>query len=118
MITFSEIELAPTHKKREGRDIFKVVKPIEVRLNGSYLCIIEAGYESDGASMPWFANVKWKSWGRHSGAALLHDHLLETTELPKWQVDVLFYIALRSLGVPALEATLFWMAVRTKRERL
>lgn len=118
MLTFSEIMLAPTDQFREGRRLYSVVKPIEVRLNGSYLCVIEKGFLSDGASIPKFVRGKWGSWGRHSGAALLHDHLLETTDKPKWLVDVLFYIALRSSGVPALEASIFYLAVRLKRSRL
>lgn len=117
MISFSEIKLAPTHKKRGGRQVYKVMEPIEVRLNGSYLCIIEKDFETDGASIPRFLHSKWKPLGRHTPAAVLHDHLLETTALPKWQVDVLFYIALRDCGVPALEASLFWFAVRLKRDR-
>lgn len=117
MIQFSEVIIEPTNKKRDGRRLYRVVKPIEVRLNGSFLCIIEEGFESDGASIPFFASFKWKSWGRHSAAAILHDHLLETSDHTKWLVDILFYLALRSLGVPALEAHIFYFAVRLKREK-
>lgn len=117
IISFSEIQLTPTNRKKRGRDIFIVAKDIDVRLNGSFLCRIERGFESDGASMPALVRAKWTSWGKYAGPALLHDHLLTTTDKPKWLCDVLFYVALRCNGVSALEAGVFWLAVRVKRAR-
>ncbi len=92
-----------------------MVNDIEVRLNGSFLCVIEAGFVSDGASIPRIFCSRYASWGKYAGPALLHDHLLSTSTHKKWIIDWLFYGALRSEGAPDLEAALFWLAVRAKR---
>lgn len=111
MITFTEIETAPL-----APPMRRVIRPVEVRLNGSYLCQIEAGYVSDGLSRPWWVFWKWGRWtAKYQAAALLHDHLLDTSPHPKWVIDWLFMGALRASGVSALEAGIFWLAVRTRR---
>jgi hypothetical protein len=115
MITFSEVVLRPLKEKDRGLNRFQVVHDVEVRLNGSFLCVIEAGFVSDGASIPKLLRARYASWGKYAGSALLHDHLLVTSPHPKWLIDWLFYGALRAEGVPALEAAIFWLAVRFKR---
>lgn len=115
MIAFSEVVLRPLKEKERGRDRFEVVRDIDVRINGSFLCVIEAGFVSDGASIPRLVRGRYASWGKYAGPALLHDHLLATSKQPRWVIDWLFYGALRAEGVPALEAALFWLAVRGKR---
>ena len=51
----------------------------------------------------------------YRAAALLHDRMLDAAEHPKWVIDWLFMGALRASGVSALEAGIFWLAVRTRR---
>jgi len=110
MITVSPIKTAPAEWPMR-----RVVDPIEVRLNGSFLCVIEAGYVSDGLSRPWWVFWKWGRWtAKYQAAALLHDHLLDTSPHPKWVIDWLFMGALRAAGVSALEAGIFWLGVRTR----
>lgn len=128
MITFGRLELEPTWLPGpRGRRLYRVAKDCEVRLNGSFLCVIERGFLTDKTSWPW--QMLWLCWiatvrrwvrdrrGRYTQAAVLHDHLLKTTRRPKWQVDLLYKAALRATGVSALEAWLFGSAVRVRRRR-
>lgn len=75
---------------------------------------IPAGFETDGASVPWFARWLFDPWGRVGLAAVLHDYLLTVLGLAKWDADLAFLHALRSQGVPAFQATLFYFAVRLR----
>ena len=94
----------------------EVVEPGHATLNGHPLCTFEAGYRSDGLSRPWWMFWKWRRFdARYRDAALLHDYLLDTSDLPKWVIDWLFMGALRASGVSALEAGIFWLAVRTRK---
>jgi len=115
LITFSEVVLRPLKEKEWGRDRFKVAHDIEVRINGAPLWLIEAGFVSDGASIPKLLRARYASWGKYAGPSLMHDHMLLAAMHPKWLIDWLFYGALRAEGVPALEAAIFWLAVRFKR---
>jgi hypothetical protein len=120
VITFEEITMAPTGEHIQcgpfaKRELKQVVNDVQVRLNGSYLTVIPAGFKSDGMSLPWW-QITWDDpWHyRYIAAALLHDWLL-TQDLEKHFVDWLFEGALLSFGVPALEVWIFKNAVRTKR---
>lgn len=89
-----------------------------MKLAGHDLLTIPEGYVSDGLSRQWWMPSKWGRWRqKYARAACLHDYLLTDTDWPKWQVDWLFMGALRACGVSALEAGLFWLAVRTRRRR-
>lgn len=103
----------------------RVASDVTVRLRGSYLTVIEQGFLTDLMSWPferllrrvlpqWFTREKFE---KYKTAAVIHDHLIKTTDWPKWQVDELFHIALRASSVSALEAMIFKLAVRTKRKR-
>ena len=94
----------------------EVVAACPVSLNGHPLCTIPAGYRSDGLSRRGWMPRRWGRFSpRYRAAALLHDYLLDEAWLTKAEIDWLFMGALRSTGVAALEAGLFWLAVRTRR---
>lgn len=76
---------------------------------------IPAGFTTDGASRPWWAARLIEPWGRAGMAPVWHDYLLTLPRVPKWQADLLFLYALRSVGVPALLAHLLYFAVRLRR---
>lgn len=93
-------------------------RPLAVSISGTVLFTIPAGFETDGLSRQWWMPAKWGRWHpKYLRAAILHDYLLSDPERPKWQADWLFMGALRADGVSALEAGLFWLAVRTRRPR-
>lgn len=72
--------------------------------------------DTDLASIPrvigWFAN----SYGRHTLAALLHDHLVRNGDkldpkVKRHEADDVFLHALDELGVPFVRARIMWAAV-------
>lgn len=71
---------------------------------------------TDLTSVPWFLRWFVPAYGRHSLAALLHDHLIEngrrlTPPISRVQADDIFLAALRDLEVPLLRRWIMWAAV-------
>lgn len=74
---------------------------------------------TDFASVPWFLRWFVPAYGRHSLAALLHDHLVENGErlnppVSRVRADEIFLGALEDLGVPLLRRHLMSAAVNLK----
>lgn len=112
-----------TSRTEHGRAVWRVVEDITVKFvlipqeltgSASYF-VIPAGFETDGASIPWWARWKFDPWGRVGLAAVLHDYLLAIPQVAKWDADIAFLHALRSQGAPAFMSTLFFFAVRLRR---
>lgn len=112
-----------TNRTEHGRAVWRVVEPIVLRfslvppavIDTARYFVIPAGFETDGASIPWWARWKFDPWGRVGLSAVLHDYLLSLPTMPKWEADLAFLAALRSQGVPAFMSTLFYFAVRLRR---
>ena len=111
-----------TDRCNHGRAVWRVAEPIAVDfmlvpavVGTNRYFAIPAGFETDGASIPWWARWKFDPWGRVGLAAVLHDYLLTLPTVRKWEADLAFLAALRSQGVPAFMATLFYFAVRLRR---
>ncbi len=71
---------------------------------------------TDLASVPWFLRWFVPAYGRHSLAALLHDHLIEngstlTPPVSRVEADDVFSAALRDLDVPLVRRHLMRAAV-------
>lgn len=123
MITFppeDRIRLVPLAEDEAGRGLFRLAADVSVyaRVGNRrrfVLDIIRKGALTDGASVPGLLRAWFDPWGRGATAYLWHDDLLRRTDVPKWEADLLFLYALRSLGVPAFRATLMYFAVRTRR---
>lgn len=123
MISFPPSErilLNPLHDSEGGRGLFRTAVSIPVYMTrplGSVVSwvVIPANFVTDGASIPRWARPFFDPWGRVGLAALLHDYLLTIDSLTKWQADTQFFYALRSLGVPAFQATVMFFAVRFRR---
>lgn len=100
--------------------------------DGKIRVVVETNYSTDLASIPkWFWNpIKlfgitvfkgWKPWGKWARAATKHDWLYahpytskdwvygEPQKLTRWQVDWLFYRAMRSDRVDRATAIVFWL---------
>lgn len=112
-----------TSRTEHGRAVWRVFEHIVVQftivpppvIDMPRYFIIPAGFETDGASIPWWARWKFDPWGRVGLSAVLHDYLLSLPTVSKWDADLAFLAALRSQGVPAFMATLFYFAVRLRR---
>ena len=114
-----------TTRTQHGRAVWRVAEPIILHyslvppavVDVARYFIIPAGFETDGASIPWWARWKFDPWGRVGLSAVLHDYFLSLPAMPKWEADLAFLAALRSEGVPAFQATVMYFAVRLRRSR-
>lgn len=123
MISFppdDKIRLNPLPEDEAGRGLFRGAGNVSVYAQiGSrrrfVLDVIRKGALTDGASIPRLLRAWLDPWGRGAPAYIWHDDLIERPDVPKWEADLLFLYALRSLGVPAFRATMMYFAVRTRR---
>lgn len=99
--------------ERRGLGLVEVVAPVVVRV-GERLFTIEPGFVSDASSVPWWARWKIDPRGRRAIPGIFHDWLLRERLFTKRAIDWLFMGALHAEGVADLEATLMFLAVRTK----
>lgn len=122
MIRFSRALFEWSDQLESRRAVALLAEPglsVTIELPGqsdpAKLMHIPAGSASDGASRPWLTAFLLEPWGRAGLAPVLHDELLRHTDIPKWEADLLFLYALRSVGVPAFLATILYFAVRMRR---
>lgn len=111
-----------TDRVEGGRAVWRLLDPIGISVvkpdlvaGVSEYLTIPSGFETDGASIPFWARWKFDPWGRVGLSAVLHDYLLTLPDVAKWDADLAFLHALRSQGLPALMSTLFYFAVRLRR---
>ncbi len=95
------------------------------------------GFETDLASIPWYARWGMKTWGRHTNAAVIHDYLyrggkirtgpdnvypksvhrtVNTLDIPlptRKQADQIMLEAMLVMEVPAWKAKTIYRALRT-----
>lgn len=108
--------LTPAPLERNGQGVFIVKDPIVVTV-GFRPFIIPSGFETDGATIPFWARWIFNAWGRAGIPSILHDFLREQTALLKWEADQIFFLALRACGVSELRASLMYLAVRTHKSK-
>lgn len=99
--------------ERDGRGLATLLEPFYHR-DGDRTIIVPAGFVTDFTSVPWWAAWLVPILGEHAKAAVLHDYLLERTDLPYDEVNRIFAGALRALGVSGLRYLLLTTAVRLK----
>jgi len=94
---------------------FKVLKKFiyEIGDKGSGRCIVvEEGFFTDGATVPWPFNGLVPAWGRHGKAAVLHDWLYRKSNFPRKECDKIFKEAMSVLDVPGYRKEIMYAAVR------
>lgn len=110
---------ALTQRTENGRAVFAVAAPLAFDLvtagRLTRWITIPAGFETDGASVPFWARPWLDPWSRIGLAAVLHDYLLTLPLVAKWEADLAFLAALRAFGAPALLSTALYFAVRLRR---
>jgi hypothetical protein len=106
-------------KSREGRQVVKLLEPLEYRVgsdDSSEVIIVPKGFETDFASIPVGLRNLFPPMGRWSRAAILHDWLYATGGLSgrytRKQADKIFREAMLVLGVPKWRAEVMFQAVR------
>jgi hypothetical protein len=110
--------LLPEPAQRDRLGLMRVASEVRVSLFGQ-LVVVPVGFVSDGATIPRWARFFFDPWGRRAIAALVHDHLLQLRfdgllRWPKWQIDAALFLLLKTDGCPDFEATVLFLAVRTR----
>jgi len=119
------IALSPLGAIVDGRALFTLMTPVPIGLRlfdgrELHLFTIPAGTKTDGLSVPRPA-IWWQDpFGLGWQAALPHDYLLQRMAAgvvagPKILVDLVFLLALLSLGASFPRAAVMFLAVRTRR---
>jgi len=73
---------------------------------------VPVGFETDFASIPkiFIPFLEWRD--KFNKAAVVHDWLYHTKELPRKDADKVFLEAMLVLGIPKWKAYLFYLVVR------
>lgn len=98
----------------DGRS-WRVNRPL--KYVGTRTIYVPAGFVTDFASIP---RLLWRvlpptgdgPMARYGPASVLHDWLYQSHETSRWQADLLFYEAMRNLGVSRWRACVMWCAVK------
>lgn len=101
-------------REREGRTLSVVAQDITVFSPRYRLRIpIPAGYVTDFASIPQFAQVRIQPYGRHVWAALVHDWLYSVGEPGQRELaDAIFLEKLEDASVSPIRRTVMYRSVR------
>ncbi len=120
MSSFTRALLEPTGATREGRAVFRVAAPFtfEIGQVGSGFGItVPTGFESDLASVPWWA-LHLVNVGALARSAVLHDFLRERLTFSKIEGDAIFLTAMAAEGVTAWQREIVFLAVRFDHSRM
>lgn len=93
-------------------DWWRLHTPLVYRTRWGMEVVVPAGFETDLASIPARYRQYFSVNGLHRRAAVLHDYLYHHRIGTRASADALFYEAMADLGVPYLERTVMWAAVR------
>lgn len=119
MSSFTRALLGPTGATRAGRAVFRVAEPFTFeigRVGSGFGITVPAGFESDLASVPWWA-LHLVNVGALARSAVLHDFLRERLAFSKVEGDAIFLTAMAAENVCAWQRELVFAAVRLNRSR-
>ncbi len=94
---------------------FRLVQPFRYA-EGEHRFEVPEDDVTDLASVPRFLTWLVPRYGRHTLAALLHDHLQDDTAVPSAEADTIFRDAMGDTGVPLARRWLMWSAVALRTE--
>lgn len=99
---------------REGRQCVRLLAPFTIKG-----VTVPAGFITDFASVPWFADGLFPSFGPYVPAAIPHDYLYDRGgKLPdgktftRAQADKLFLDVMADLNIPWWKRSIMYRAVR------
>lgn len=105
------IELSDT-KQRWARLLEPLVWENDFEGSGE-MVIVEAGFESDGVTVPRLLWWIYPPWGHPiTRAAILHDWLIHLDIYPREYTDKQFWLAVQAVGVKPVVAWVIWKLVR------
>jgi len=108
-------------RERSGRGVYTVMQPFTYHVgkkNSGLEIEVPAGFETDFASIPWFASWLISPGGLHAKAAVLHDALYRNAPrgislfISRKGVDDIFLEAMQVLKVPIVRRTTLYIFVR------
>jgi len=73
---------------------------------------IQAGFISDGLSIPWFLRSMFSPTGRGFRAAVLHDYLLQNSKLTRYECAKEFEKVLKESEVSLPIRKIYYLGVR------
>lgn len=104
-------------RKRNGPQ-WELMAPFRYRSAVLGWVMVPAGFQTDLASVPWFARWYVSRDGEHTKPAVVHDYLYTAESARAWpdltrrHADAVFLEALRVRGIRPGLAWVLWAAVR------
>ncbi len=110
----TQLRIEDTGRVVGGRSIYRLLEPLvyDIGAEGSGFTVrVEAGNETDFASVPRFLFPIFPPTGKYNKAAVIHDDLYRRG-FSKVVSDAVFLDAMECLGVPWWQRTMMYLAVR------
>lgn len=101
-----QVEILP-----DGRTV-KLLQPLRVKMADGAIIEVPAGFETDFASVPRACWQLVPPWGQYSPAAVVHDYLYNTGQMPRVESDNIFLDVMAALGVPWWQRQIMYWGVR------
>lgn len=108
-----------TQGERDGRGLVMLLAPFAYHV-GSYpsddVIVVPGGFETDFASVPFWARWLFAPFDRGAKGAVVHDWLLFEGKRPRREADAIFREALGVLEVAPWRRWIMWAAVRVRSQ--
>lgn len=100
-------------QSRDGRGTWRLIDPLAYESDvAQTIFVVPADFITDLASVPRLPFTYLLTGGIGHAAAVVHDMLYTTQEVPRAMADAVFKEALAVLGVPGYQSWLMWAGVR------
>ena len=102
-------------ERQNGRCIVELTRPLTYRLKADGIRVavtVPRGFKTDYASIPhilWSIMPPDGPWVR---AAVIHDYLYQTMDVPRWLCDAVFRSVMQHDKVPLIQRLAIFYAVR------
>lgn len=101
-----------TQKQIQGRTLARIINPFSYRVGPVDFIRVPKGFETDFASVPRALWAVVPPLGRYAKAAVIHDWLYYRQDRSRKEADLIFFEAMRVLGVGRARRNSMYWAVR------
>ena len=95
----------------KNKVVWELLQPLTYITDANEVIIVPVGFRTDLATTPrilwWWIPPDWK----YSKAAVLHDYLIVSGSIPWDDANVMFYHAMKDLGVRGIKDNVMYWAV-------
>ena len=115
MNPFSSLKIEKIEGSEGGRQLFKLLSPLEFRLqmDGAGITVrVPAEFITDGASAPWGLWNVFPPMGPYCEIAALHDFLCRLPGCSRFLADAILREAMYRRGMPLWRRVVMYWAVR------